>query len=376
MILHIAPDEKFIDRAYRAFEKVNPNKNVFLITSNDKELTFTKDINCKRISYLTLLKKEFIDNLKNYDFVVLHWLDDWKMRLVLKANKSVKFLWIGWGGDYYDYIIDNKFDLFLYKTQELAKELDKNQDNSKKFDIKMIVKRVIFNRLNREKAIERINFFSPVLDIEYEMLNRKHNFFRAEFIRWNYGELNDNLKGLVEVKDKNNILLGNSATLENNHIETIDIVKNLDLKDRKIIMPLSYGDLNYAKKVTQYAKRNISEKNIETLIGFLELEKYNKLISSCGIAIMNHLRQQAYSNIIAILWSGGKVFLNEKNPLYKFLINKGMLIFKISDLSNEHLSSTLSKEEIKKNRTLLSQMYGSDTMMEQTINLIDKIKSS
>ena len=376
MILHIAPDEKFIDRAYKIFEKVNPGNNSFLITSNNRTLTFTKNITCKRISYFTLLKKDFIENLNNYEFVVLHWLDDWKMKLVLKADKNVKFLWIGWGGDYYSYIVDNKLDLFLDKTKNLEIKLNQSYDYGVKSNIKKIIKKIIFIHLDEKKAIERINYFSPVLDTEYMILKKKNNFFQAEYVRWNYGELNDNLKGLVPIENKHNILLGNSATLENNHIEAIDILKTINLKDKKIIVPLSYGDSHYAKEVIKYIEQNISENNTIILEGFLGIEQYNALISSCSIAIMNHLRQQAYGNIIAILWNGGKVFLNEKSPLYEFLLNKGIIIFKISDLNNEHLFSTLSKRNVDKNKNLLQKMYGTNVMATQTSELINKIKTA
>jgi hypothetical protein len=52
-----------------------------------------------------------------------------------------------------------------------------------------------------------------------------------------------------KVKLGNNILIGNSSSYSNNHLEVFEHLKTFDLEDKKLIVPLSYGNPLLSKQL-------------------------------------------------------------------------------------------------------------------------------
>ena len=168
MILHIAPDEKFIDFAYEEFEKVtSDNKFLVLSDSRSKKFKYIKSPHMTKISSDELLNPNFISKLHKYEFIVLHILDHYKAQLVLNASSSgVKFVWLGWGLDYYSFIVGNKDKLLLPKTKLLWKK------QNFKTVIKNHIKKIIFHKSTQLNALKRINYFAPIIPNEYELVKK------------------------------------------------------------------------------------------------------------------------------------------------------------------------------------------------------------
>jgi len=372
MVLHLALDEKFIDMAYNTFENVNPNNNKFIIVTSDKhEFTYIKKTPITKITKNKFFGKKFLDDLVKYELIIIHWLDSQKMKFILKCPKNIKILWIGWGGDYYSYMGK---ELLFAKTKELC---FKNKDNtSMEKKIKSFIKRyLLFNKTpNMKNILERVDYFSPVLKVEYECLRKNFNMLSfPQYIDWNYGTLEDDLIIDDLTINGNNILLGNSATCENNHIEAIDILKNMDLKDRKIISPLSYGDNKYRDYIVTYGNLKLV-KNFYPLENFMKINEYNKVISTCSIVIMNHLRQQALGNITIMMYFGAKVYLNIENPIYNFFKEQGAIIFSLKDLNDISINIELSDFEKNINREIIQKNWSRNMIDKKTKNILNIIK--
>ena len=145
----------------------------------------------------------------------------------------------------------------------------------------------------------------------------------------------ENLIGKKLLKEKvvndGNILLGNSGSIMNNHIEAFDILKKEEIGDKKIIVPLSYGDSEYTKTIIKKGKEIFGDKFIP-LTKFIPREEYNKITLSCSIVFMNHYRQQAMGNILTAIWLGSKVYMNNSTTSYKYLSRIGIKINSIQDL--------------------------------------------
>ena len=114
-----------------------------------------------------------------------------------------------------------------------------------------------------------------------------------------------------------NIIVGNSISLENNHLDAFFSLKHLNLKNRKIIVPLSYGETFEGLKdhLILEGQKSFGLNNFFPIIGFVERQEYNQIICSCSVAILNHNKQHAWGNILTFLYIGLKVFLNKTNPL-------------------------------------------------------------
>lgn len=364
-ILHISSDEKFIDMGLRVFESVAPNRNELLVLSNNEKCKFVKFENKK-----ILTKKKLNDLSKNDDFwkgidvVILHSLCIYKIHI----PNRIKVVWIGFGFDYYDLIVSNYSDLLGEKTKLYAKKL------GIKTKIKKVIKKIIFwdyiRRYRRDKIIQRIDYFCPVLTSEYELIKWTSKR-QPKLLDWNYGTMEDDwAKDLNINASGNDVLLGNSANFSCNHMEGIDFLNSINGNKPKLIIPLSYGNKEYAKVIKSYTDNNYLGE-AEFLDDFMSFDDYINIISSCGFAVMPHKRQQGLGNIILMINLGAKIFLDIENPIYTFLKEKGMIIFSLQDINENDFIHELTKEQKQQNRCLLYNIWGRDVIYKKTKLLIN-----
>lgn len=120
------------------------------------------------------------------------------------------------------------------------------------------------------------------------------------------------------------ILLGNSATPANQHLEALTILSKSSFDFDTITLPLSYGVDGYAEWIKRKAERLFGDK-VRCLMDFLPLREYQQTVDQCGTIIMNHTRQQAIGNIFWSLKCGKRTLLNHDGIGYQFLRGKGVL---------------------------------------------------
>ncbi len=381
-IAHLISDQKFPDSAYEQFERVAPKCSDFYIATEPKKLKYIKKVPVKFINKDSYKSKLFIRKLATYDFVVLHALTNFNIRLVAQTmNTKIKYVWIGMGYDYYDLLYPIKEDLLLDKTKEIALKNIKTNNNNKLIQmIKNFIKSIVYKRSEKEKIISRIDYFSPVLGTEYELIKQKYLARKSDkfpkYILWNYnvGDVVDDLNAPILNRKENGILLGNSSTYTNNHIEILDFLQNHKSSFSNILCPLSYGDAIYADNIDRIGNKYYGDHFI-SLRTFMPYDEYLTIISKSPIVIMNHKRQQAAGNIIVMLFKGATVFLREENPLYDHYINMGIILFSIQELINspELLERRLTDKEIKSNRQLIKTFMGTEASLKKTKNLIETI---
>lgn len=291
--------------------------------------------------------------------VILHSLCTYRIAI----PKSVKVVWIGFGADYYD-MITSPENLLGNKTKSI---FSKNKPRTKQV-IKTIRKFLTNAKKSRSSFINRVDYFCPVLTTEYNLIHWKGR--KPKLIDWNYGTLEEdwakkeNGSGITG----DNILLGNSATETCNHIEGIDALKHT-APSSQLIIPLSYGDKEYAKKVREYAEEHYSGP-VNALEEFMPFDSYNKLIASCSHVVMPHKRQQGLGNIISLIYLGAKVFLDKENPAYSFFTEKGINIFSMDDINKSTWSDSLTKSEIEENRRVLKNIWGKDSIDSKTRQIL------
>lgn len=361
-ILHIAPDEKFIGSIQWQFERIFPDQNKYFIflTNNAKQTKYVQ------IDDRVALFGDDIGSCRNilkvlgeYDLVILHGLKYFQSRLVLKAPTEIKFVWFFWGGEIYDNPKAVGIDMLGRITQK--RFLIKGQKKVLKEAIRPIYYRVKFGTSVPEisilKAAKKIKYVGIIHEEEVEFLKR--NAFIAEdakHIQMTYYPLEFIFKGIEDITvSGNNLLLGNSASLTNNHLEAFAILKSKDLANRKLVVPLSYGDPEYASEICLMGKRMFGEAFMP-LREFMPLQEYNTILSSCSVVVMNHYRQQAVGNILAMLWMGAKVYLNESNTFYHYLRRIGIEVYSLDKdfvPDNKETLESLSPMQIESNRKLL-----------------------
>lgn len=386
MILHLVTDEKFIDIAFRIFEEVYPNNNECIVLSDTKELTFIKSTPCSVVNTKMVTIKKLAASFKKYEAVIFHSLDNPHLRILNRMPEDITTVWLGFGHDYYDLITKSRTDLFDLKTKELFVSLNSRIDLGRRFlknDHLAIVRAInkikpfLLRRKSKRRLVNKITYFAPVLNEEFRIVKKTFGHeFKPQFLDWNYGTLEDDLvRGYENISLKsNNILLGNSASYENNHLEAFEILANLNLQHKKIITPLSYCDPEYRTHIAQEGKK-LFFTNFIPLIDFMPIDEYLKVISSCSIVIMNHIRQQALGNIITMMYLGATVFLKKENPIHVFFKKEGAIIFSTDELEKNHklIDFRLSKNDVEKNKKILKLHWSRDKAHLKTKELIKAI---
>ena len=124
-VLHISSDNKFIEGAKNTFKDIF-EENAFLVLKfpfvnlkfvNEDEITITKSYH----SFIYNLKSKFYEK---FDFIVLHDMNYFNSRLVLK-HPELNYIYLGWGYEIYnnDYILNNFLFMLKYASPTSSKSV-------------------------------------------------------------------------------------------------------------------------------------------------------------------------------------------------------------------------------------------------------------
>jgi len=372
-ILHICTDEKFIDGMIDIFESVFPKRNKFLIIGNkNKKLTHVKNKNIviggTKYLYCGGAKRD----VSSVNIKIIHYLTDVAAFIALKAPSNVKIIWSGWGADYYRLMQKVDYESVLPKTRKLSrygKSKAKPIGSIKSWFINYINKLAMKNSVN--DLIERADYFSSPIPTEYQLVKRDLKGFKAKPIQINYGGIEKGLPGCEKSRVKKNIFIGNSATATNNHIEIFEILKNIIMSDVKIVVPLSYGSLEYKEKILAIGYEYFG-KQFQPLTGFLPLIEYQEILEECHFVVMNHIRQQGLGNVLMALHAGKKVFLRKESVIYGYLLSIGMEINSVDDINSDSLATFIDDSIVSNNRAIIEK-YWSENVIKNNVEKIEAV---
>jgi hypothetical protein len=376
-ILHITIDDKFIESANWQFERIYPGSNKFyiILPNGDHKLRYVK----LQPNFEVLLENaetlnRLLNEVKDCDLVVFHGLDDFRCRIVLKSDAKVKFLWSMWGYEVYNYHSYFRKNIYGKFTAKTFRELISKPLRHRLLNILDEI-RERKEKSNRFEAIKAIRYYGFPYIEEYSSL-KELNLLNSDYFRFTYYPIEFIVKGYENISiSGNNILLGNSATMTNNHIEVFEMLKGMDLNNRRVIVPLSYGNNKYRDKLLKLGEDYFGER-FTPLTEFYSLEDYNQIIRTCSIFIMNSYRQQGIGNVFAMLWMGAKVYLDERNTTFNYLKRKNCSVFSINaDLKAENTTvfEPMSGSEIERNRKIMKQELGEDYLRQELKMQLEKI---
>lgn len=341
-ILHIIDDKKFIDNCKITFNIENVNS--YFLNSG-----------CVNQAYL---------NTNKIDILIIHYLKTYEVNFINSSKITIPVCWFFWGADGFSLgKFYNKFLLPKTKRLKLTLAFESGFLNGLKEILKRCLTSVLdFQSHNRNliQSFSKIDWIIPVVPGDYYLLKKNYNL-KSKLFHINY--VNPFFKKEYDGVNGKNILLGNSADYPNNHIEILDQLAKIDLGSRKVIIPLSYGYVNYARYIKKYAENKIPENNL-CLTEYLEFDEYNKILSGCEIVVMNHLRQQATGNIGFALYIGASVYLRTSTTVYEYLKCNGFHLFDIADLPG---LMTLSANEQLDNKMMCKELFGEE-ITHQKIN--------
>lgn len=333
----------------------------------------------ENIDSIEFVKEEdFLNYLieNNIEVVILHAFNSCPYNLIPHIPIRIKVVWVAWGYDIYSLISYRPFIPLrhIYGPLTLKAKSGNAKETFQQAHAKL---HAFIHHKEIEKAVSRIDYFSGVVESEYDLM-RKNSFFQAKKVIYNYFDLNTEMRKNapqnLHVKG-NNIIIGNSADPTNNHLDAFERVKNVDLHGKKIYSFLSYGGTEeYKNKVIKKGKELWGERFFP-ITDFLPFNDYMDIVRSCGNVIMFHERQQAMGNITTALWTGCKVFLSKSSILYHSMKDHCILYNMDDDLSEQQFSTNLRDKQICKNRQFILQNYSLEANLLKIYKFYEVLKA-
>lgn len=369
-ILHIFPDDKFFDSVSSFFDSMNNIQNIYIYYSqSDNDFKYIKNSSKITRFYKRSDYTHFIHNA-DVDIIYLHSLRD--TSIFKYFREDVKIIWWSWGFDIYDKptpLSKPLINIELYKplTKSIINK-DKTYSLTKWLKLQL-VKLLLDYRL--KKAVARVDYFTPVLTNEY-FLMKSIPFFKAKPFRIERGPGFGCIENLTYNENPGNILVGNSFTPSNNHLDVFKLISPYKFDNRKIIIPVNYGT-GYPISINDLkASSNLNDEGVIWIEDFIPFDRYKHLIKSVTHAIFGHMRQQAVGNHSMCIRNGVKMFFYKDSINYKYYKDMGFIVYSLEDdLNEEQLSRNLSYEEALHNYELLRSItFNNKSKYEEDLNQI------
>ena len=384
-LLHIVPDDIFIDCTIDLFDSINIlNRYVCIV---DSDVYSFKCI--KNTSKVERIKSENVESLWNdptVDLFCFHTLDYAKYQYVLSIPVTRKIVWLSWGYDLYEKYENCPPVLNISCFNPLTRSFLNYK--SWKTRVKLGVRFVVHLKANlqrlyethsegyaakqmQKQVLQRIDYISTVLPSEYEML-RKNTPTKAQYFPFQYASKRAKSDLPLMAENADCVLVGNSATPTNNHLDILSILEKRGITNA-IKMPMSYGDKYYAEYVKGVVAN--SKLDIDVITDFMERAEYISFLTHCKALVLGCMRQQALGNITLMLSQGSKVFLYKDGVNYKFLHKEGFVVFTIEDdLTNENINTPLTEQEIATNRQKMDALFGYENVKMRLAKFLSEME--
>lgn len=148
------------------------------------------------------------------------------------------------------------------------------------------------------------------------------------------------------------IMVGHSATKDDNHIEVLDNLYRNPLKDSiEIVLPLNYGDHEYAKAVIDHAQK-LFPGRCNAILNRLDMPNYIRLLWSIDIAIFHSTRQIALGNIYMLMHMGKKICIPSGSIMYNFFVGEGVRIY-----DSNHLEANEAMQQLTEKEATIEKQY-------------------
>ncbi|MDR7130529.1 hypothetical protein J2X69_002885 [Algoriphagus sp. 4150] len=356
------PDSPYTEWIINRSEGLFPGLNKYLVVVEDLSKT-TRFINSgiSVVENWNLKNNTGIAHLGSFKRVIVnyhtpfigHFLSRRKSELI-----QAKLIWIIWSGDLYKH---PSFSSKAYTSRTLAVLPSKKLVQAWKKSVHHRLLQALGkpNKYSFEKSFANFDYVASIFEkdvMEAEsVLGVKAKWIRFAFLSLEEMFSEEYLRKKPVLGNK--IMVGHSGSPENNHLDVYHQIHNLLPKNGvKIFSPLSYGDPSYISAVKSMGNECFGD-NFETLEDFIPREIYYNKLSEVSIAIFNHKIQQAFGNILGLIFMGVKVFLNPENPVYIELTSNNIIVFDYSKVTQDDLLNPLSAEEVESNRAIISLLF-------------------
>lgn len=360
-ILHVMMDSPVCADTFRLFEELRPGANEAVVLNPSGPLRHVGGLNPRVLTWRGALSADFLGSLSGYAAVLLQYMDELKVRVVMAAPPGTRLVWLGWGGDYYDY---HRFPQFEPATGELAardRRLALADPRTWGGSLRRLAVRLtnLDVLLRPGRLFRRVAVFATLVPRDFELIREAVGDPMPVFRPYSFYSVED-LPGAeaTEPGTARNVLLGNSATWTNNHLEVLRALPSPLPLGTRVITPLTYGDARCRRRVLKEGRARLGESFVP-LLGHLPFDEYRRLTAGCGCLVLNHRRQQAVGNVLLMMRQGARIYLNAGSPLTGHLRSLGFILFTTDELAARGVEglAPLDAESAERNRELMRRHW-------------------
>lgn len=379
-ILHLINDHQVIERTLGVYEGLFPNQNEILIFSETNKYKHLK----KYSSFTRVTSNNLRKVAKEYNFggithIIAHYMTMEKIDFIKFIPSQIHVCWEVYGYDLYNQFLEpNGFrisDTPRYKYY--------------KYSFARIYFPTLFNMALYFKGYRYVFKWQKNRQFHY-ISNRIDSIqfccsYDAKFIEEfshrqisSYEVFNYSLSEVLgDLRDSpftvgNNILLGNSASFSNNHLYVLRFLKRIGLDSEiNLIMPLSYGGTVRYRNDVENQYNEVFPGRVRILKKYIPLHEYNKMFLDVNSCIMAAWRQESIGTIIMCLYLGIKVFMSNRNPLFKWLVECKFKVFELELATRDSLETPLDDNIRQYNRKLVLERYNEDQVAKNLIKHIN-----
>lgn len=354
--------------------------------SIDNDIDLPKSIGYSFLGDGYKMLRDNLSIIEPNDCVFVHYYDIHTARYLKGVpNKVFAFMW---GGDFFQdpywyhvkwvfapktrkYVLENEREKFIWRKNVSAmfkqfikiylepKKLYKEKNEQMSF-----VDYVLCNEHNKAD-VQKARDLYPKLKAKH--LGASYNLRFDQVLK----VVEDNFQECNRVSgSKIKVLIGNSATTANNHLDVFDLIKQMN--NIEVHCVLSYGDMSYAKFIAEKGVEIFGD-NFKPMSDMKSPEEYIQYLNDMDVIIMNHHRSQAWGNISQCLAMGKPVFMNSENALKDYIGEIDLLVYDINDLGEIDLESTIEIEKSKtqSNREILKKISSDETRLKCLKNILE-----
>ena len=349
-IYHIHTDFKFLYDSQRFESELFENQLIFIGEKVENNAAYHNSAIFYPYSEESI--QAILKEIEDADLVVLYDLCDFKKELLKKIPSEIKVAWRFFGYEYYS----TRRDLMLTK-----KTLD-IVENREKFKSAIFYKLNLFLKFRKRRyldakdleVVKKIDYILLFSNEEYLYLKKYWDVPKLVLLNldFHFDEMFYN--------KTDSLIIGNSRNIYNNHIDILDIIIKGNYKKYMFNLFLNYGAkgtyFEYVKKIAE------KEDNVILITDFLSKNDFERFYKTSAALVINSHRQMALGNIFTAVKFGLKIYLNDKNPIKKWLTSNGLLIFSVSDLKKDLTENNVKLTQSEmigniKNFNRISEVY-------------------
>ena len=361
-ILHlILDDPKFVGLAIRFFDSSHFTNSWVRISEDRKPVDLSPTTEIQHLVVHdyhdnVVVQGQLHDMATRHDIVMFHFLVPNSLGIVRDLAKRTTVVIQYWGGDYSHRLIPN---------EQIVLPLTASYIHSKSFPF-LGFKRMLFFIKRRLKNMLSTGTFSLLPELRYAHaymtllpeenwnfpIKTKCKHLPARIVYIDIDKPCE--KHQMESPTTYRVLLGNSATSTNNHLDIIDDLAAIKPQILEVILPLNYGDSKYGDHIQKEyeAKFGSIARPLRT---FIDSDNYDVLLNQVDIVIMNQLRQQALGNIVRALSQGKTVYLHPQGVNYRHFVTAGIHVKSTATLRQG--MALITHDQAQDNMKLVRQLW-------------------